>query len=291
MATQLFKTPPARKVEAGTITWLNNCIERGKSEKFSEWTILTPGLAGELLRRNPDNRNIRAAKLSQLTSDVAAGRWAENGETIIISRDGFLNDGQHRCQAVVDANRTISVQLSFGVDRDTRYTIDQGGARSAGDYLSMEGVRNATTQATIARLVLAFEKNARRTLANSNRTTNAEVRERVATDTRIDGSAVFAQRHNARAQRFMAPSVMGFCHYVLSEIDLEDADNYLAQVAAGEGLRAKDPAYAVRERLLSAGKAGAEMKSHIIFRGWNAYRQGRKLDTAKVLDGGLPAVI
>ena len=277
--------------DAGTVHWLNECIERGKSGRFSEEIVLTPGLAGELLRRNPDNRNIRVTKSAQYVADILAGRWVNNGEPVILSAEGLLNDGQHRCQAVVDANRPITVSVAFGYPRETRYTLDQGAARTAGDYLAMEGVHNAMTQAAVARLVIAYERNERRSLASANRVTNAEIRHRVGRDTALEAAASFAQRHHTKARYYVAATVIGFCHYVLSEIDTADAETYLAQVAGGENLRAKDPAYAVRDRLMSAGKAGAETKAHIIFRGWNAFRQGRKLDTAKVLDGGLPAVI
>lgn len=290
MAT-VSQIAPSGKAPAGTIHWLNECIEQGKTRRFSEEVTLTPGLAGELLRRNDGNRTVRPVKLTQYIADVAAGRWAVNGEPIIIATDGRMNDGQHRCMAVVEANRPIVVSIAFGYDRDSRLTIDQGAARCAADFLSMEGVRNASTQAAIARLILAYERNEGRSLANSNRITSAEMRARVANDSGIDAAAAFGQHFNTKARYYVSATVMGFCHYVLADVHEQDARDYLEQVATGEGLKAKDPAYAVRERLLSAGKAGAEKKAHIIFRGWNAYRQGRKLDTAKVLDGGLPAVI
>jgi hypothetical protein len=289
MAT-VAQIAPSGKAPAGTVHWLNECIERGKASRFSEEVMLTPGLAGELLRRNEGNRNVRNVKLAQYIADIAAGRWVVNGEPIIVSKDGQLNDGQHRCMAVIEANRPIVVSMAFGYDRATRLTIDQGAARCTADYLSMEGVRNAAHQAAIARLIIAYEANEGQSLANSNRITTAEMRSRVAADSGIDNSAAFGVHYNAKARYYVAATVLGFCHYVLSDIHEDDAAAYLGQVATGEGLKAKDPAYAVRERLLSAGKCGAEKKVHIIFRGWNAYRQGRKLDLAKV-QGNLPAVL
>lgn len=281
---------PKCNAPAGTVHWLNECIERGKLGRFSEEVTLTPGLAGELLRRNEGNRTIRMVKLSQYITDIAAGNWALNGEPIIVSTEGLLNDGQHRCAAVIEANRPIVVSLAFGYDRDTRLTIDQGAARCAGDYMLMDGIPNASLQAAISRSLIAYEGNEGRSLLNTARVTTAEQRDRVSRDAEIALSAAFAHHHFRTARYYVAGSVLGFCHYVLSEIHHGDAETYLTQIATGEGLKAKDPAYAVRERLLSAGKCGAEKKIHIIFRGWNAFRQGRKLDTAKVLDGGLPAV-
>src|SRR6185369_3431611 len=75
--------------------------------------------------------------------EIKGGRWTLNGEPIIVSDTGELNDGQHRCRAVIDANTPIDVVLIVGIKRDTRITLDQGKVRTAGDFLSMEGNINA----------------------------------------------------------------------------------------------------------------------------------------------------
>lgn len=284
--------PAPGQPQAGTVHWLNECIERGKSARFSEEVLLTPGLAGELLRRNPDNRGVRKTKATQYTADIRAGKWVFNGEPIIISDTGELNDGQHRAAAVVDANMCIPVLMVFGLPRESRTTIDQGAARTASDYLSMQGMPNATIQASLARNLIAYERNDRTSITGVAFITNGDVMQRVHSDTDVAASAHFAAI-NARITRpFAAPAVIGFCHYVFSDIHPLDAATYMTQLCRGEGLRAKDPAYTVRERLVGFGSASREKRIHLIYRGWNAFRQGRKLELAKIVgDENIPAAI
>lgn len=288
--SNLAELPPPT-FTPGTVHWLNACIERSKSGVFSEVATLTPGLAGELLRRNTDNRGVRITKVEQLASDIRAGRWTFNGEPIILSNEGTLNDGQHRANAVIEANLSIPVLFVFGLDRDSRHTLDQGAARTAGDYLTMDAVPNATVQASIARQLIAYDNNQGQSLAGASFITNAEILKRVRDDSAIGKSAHFAVGHRKGAKMFAAPSLVGFCHYIFSELTPADADLYLTQVCNGEGIRAKDPAYTVRDRLLTIGRAGLETKAHVVVRGWNAFRQGRTLTIAKVLGNGLPALV
>lgn len=280
------------KPPAGTVQWLNDCIERSKTDGlFSEVVTLTLGLAGELLRRNPDNRHIRKTKVAQFTRDILADRFALNGEAIKITTDGLLNDGQHRATAVIEANKPLVTLFTFGVERETRTTLDQGAARGAGDYLSMDGVQNATTQASITRQLLSYERTGGKSLSDATYVTNAEVLERVERDPKIAESAHFATVHAKAARHHVAPAIVGLCHYVLTDISAIEAGEYLVQVCTGEGLSRRDPAYAVRDRLLTLGKS-RQQKVHAIFRGWNAYRQGKPLSIVKVMDESvLPAVI
>lgn len=281
--TKLFKP------EAGTVHWLNDCIERGRQQPFAEVTTLTPGLANVLLANNPDNRPVRPVKVRHYANDMRRGRWPLNGETIILSREGSLNDGQNRCLAVIEANTSIPVTLFFGAERETRLTVDQGAARGAAAYLGMEGASNATTQASVARMVLAYEAEDGQSINNSL-VSPTEVYDRARQDRGIEVAAGYAHQRAAAMQAYAAPAIIGFAHYALSHVDEHDAVAYLDQVTLGEALKRKDPAYTVRDRLLTIGKSSRGPKVETIFRGWNAFRQGRSLTIVKVL-GNLPALV
>ena len=276
----------------GTVEWLKACIDLSRAGKFSEFAPLTPAIAIELLRDNPENRSIRSTKVQQFAADMRAGNWEENGQPLILSPEGLLNDGQHRCIAVIEANTSVPVQFTFGVPRDTRLTLDQGSARSAGDFLAMEGVPHSMIQAGTARLLMGFERSNRTSFNPSSHVTSAEIRERVSTDTGIARSAAFASKHSKHAKKHVAPSVIAFCHYVFCELDPVLAEHYMVQVCRGEGLAARDPAYTVRERLLNLGTKSRDQRTHLMIRGWNALRQGRKLTLAKIAGNeNIPAIV
>lgn len=284
MAT-VSKLPLDTPVQAGSIAWLNDCIERGKRGAFGEMTTLTPGLAGELLRRNDDNRGVKITKAIQYASDMRAGRWTFNGEPIIVSSDGKLNDGQHRCIALVDANVSLQVMLVFGLPRETRLTVDQGAAKGASDYLAMDGVANASSASTIARLIIAYEKQNGETV-DGRYVTNGDVMARVRSDASIEKASTYAVSTGRKANAFAAGTLIGFCFYIFSQVDEADAREFLNGLCTGVNLNPQSPVLVCREKLMTMGKA-RQPKLAVIFRAWNMYRRG----VARVRSNGLISVM
>jgi hypothetical protein len=292
MATVLEKIVPQRalrKLEAGTIHWLLDCIERGKNGVFTETITVTPGLASELLKRNPDNRNLKPLKAQHFASDMLNGRWAFNGEPIIVAKTGELNDGQHRLTALIEANTTLPFLFVFGVERESRITVDQGSARGAGDYLAMEGFHYSNNAATTAKYVIAYERSGGRHLSARKDVTNAEVVSRVRTDPRITEAAAYAHKFLKSYRHLAAHSIIATAHYLLSDIHPAEAESYLDQVCLGENIKRGDPAFAVRSALAGERKYRGDALE-IIFHGWNRYRSGQTLQLVRV-NGTFPALV
>lgn len=278
-----------KKPEAGTVHWLNECIEHGKRAPFSEVKLLTPGLAEELLRRNPDNRPLVETQVAKIAADIRSGRWGLNMQPIVMSACGLMNDGQHRCHAVINANRPAPVSFAFGAERETRLTLDQNTKRTAGHLLAMQHVPNAAQAAGIARIIIAYERSGGDNISGTGYITNPEIVARVASDPAIGVSAAYASHVAKSTQPYCAPSAIGACRYILTGEHPADAAAYMDQVCIGESIRKSDPAFTVRERLLVSSKSTTQ-KLEIIFRGWNAYRADRPLKLIKVL-GNLPALV
>jgi hypothetical protein len=292
MATVLKRIVPqnaVKKLEAGTVHWFNECVERGKMEIFTQIMTVTPGLAAELLRRNPDNRNIKPAKVQHFARDMISERWAFNGETVIVGKDGDLNDGQHRLTALIEANKSLPFLFVFGVDRDTRTTLDQGSARTAGDYLAMDGHRYTNVSPTAARYIMAYERSDGRNISQRALFSNAEVTERVRGDPQITASAAYAMHHYKSYKHFVGVSVIAACHYLLSEIHPTEATAYLDQVCLGENIKRGDPAFAVRAALAADRKYRGDAME-VVFHGWNRHRSGQSMSLARV-NGTFPALV
>lgn len=269
--------------DSPTYQWFLAQVKKGQEAPFAEVVELTPELADILLRRNAGNRNIRLAKLNQYISDITNDRWQLNGETISVSREGELNNGQHRCSAVLAANKSIRTFMGFGLSRESRTTVDVGATRTPGDHLHVLGYKNSVNLAGITRLVLAYEASGeQRDLAYSNRITAAEINERVPKDPLLVEAAHFAGVSH-KAKRYAPPSALGFVYYMINKADPEDAKAFMDMIIKGVGLEAGDPAYVVRETLLARSQLSRELKIEVFLRGWNAFRLKRKLRNIRIL--------
>lgn len=269
--------------DSPTYQWFLAQVKKGQESPFSEVVELTPELADILLRRNDGNRHIRKTKLNQYISDIANDRWQLNGETIQVSREGDLNNGQHRCSAVIASNKSIRTFMIFGVTRASRATVDVGAARTSADHLGVQGYKNSTILAGVARFVLAYEASgASRDVSFTNRITTAAINERVASDPELVKASQFTAGH-AKSRRIAPPSVFGFAYYMFSRIDEEAAKTFMEQVTSGAGLQPGDAAYTVRETLINRPRLSRDCKIEVFFRGWNAFRQGKPMRSLRIM--------
>lgn len=110
----------------------------------TEILTITPDLAKNLLSNNKSNRRIDSSKLLFIVHQIENGQWKLNGESIIISNDGEILDGQHRLSAVVKTGKSIGSLLVSGIDKNVFDTIDTGKARSAADVLYIMKTPNST---------------------------------------------------------------------------------------------------------------------------------------------------
>jgi hypothetical protein len=93
---------------------------------------ITPKLATEWLKQNTNN--IRAILLSKV--DLYAGmmsrdKWTLTHQGIAFDELDNLIDGQHRLKAIVKSNKTITCNVSFGVQSSVVPYIDRGLKRTA----------------------------------------------------------------------------------------------------------------------------------------------------------------
>lgn len=278
----------ARRAKA----WLDDRLRKAVAEGVvSEVVEITPVLAEILLASNPDNRNINEDRVAAYATDIANGDWSLNGEPIIVSDTGLLNDGQHRCSAVVKAARSIKAVVTIGVERDSRLTVDQGKVRTAGDYLGMEGIADANHVAAVASYVWQYEQKGRLTRSTKDLPTKVQIQQSLRDHPKIIESLhslPSASRNIARSR-----SILAFCHYLFSRRSGHTAATYfLMRLMIGDELKTTDPIYLCRERLNSSTRMRPEEKVELIFRAWNHSRRaarGLKAPASKlVVMGNLP---
>jgi hypothetical protein len=275
-----------------TVTMLERAADARKPKGFIErefpsgsgakFVTITPDVARELLALNHENRHLSPTKISHYAGDIIAGRWAVNGEPIIISDDGQLNDGQHRLLGCIEAEAPFDTLIVFGVKRETRTTVDQGRARTLGDYMQMSGITNAKLVATTARRACAFARSGKRSV-ESKWITNGEADEFFkANEHRLAVSASYATSAPKNFASLAGRSMVAFWHFILSQCGDTGMD-YLDQIIHGENLRQLDPAYAVRNRLMAMGRATFQAKTEAVLRGWVYFRDGKPLHKVQLM--------
>jgi hypothetical protein len=260
-------------------------------QNFTVETDLTLEMAEALLSRNPENRKISRLIVNAMKQDIINGNFVFNGEPIIISMEGLMNDGQHRCIAVKETKLPIHTLIVFGVTRDSRLSVDQGKNRLASDYLSIQGYEHSRSQAAVAVLLNMYRRNGKIVTDKNtyNRGTKIELTNLVKSDSQILVSV--KKVANARSLNSLGgATILAFCHYLFNQIEKEDAEIFIEQMIKGENLQAGDPAFSVRECLINRKKLSKQEKIEAIFRGWNAFRERRKLIKVQLM-GTFPDLI
>ncbi|MGV0879467.1 hypothetical protein V6767_20240 [Martelella sp. FLE1502] len=271
--------------------WLDDQIARAQGGVITQVVDLDPPLARVLLARNPDNRKVSANTIEKYARDMANGGWVFNGEPIIVSRDGKLNDGQHRCEAVLLADETIQAIIVIGTDRASRLTVDQGKARMAGDYLGMNGHTDSVALAAVAKYIWQHQSFGRVSHHSQLSPTKGEILELVATTPTIAESLKRIQKKGSESVG--GRSVLAFCHWTFSRVtgSRTDADAFIDGLINGSNLGIRSPILYARNRLMAErGRLKVGEKAELIIRAWNATRRGGKVSSLQIKGGALPTV-
>lgn len=260
---------------------------------YCEVCIITPSRAKALLARNPDNRTLSQPAINNYMNDIAEGRYVFNGQPIIIANTGELNDGQHRCEAVLQGGVNLECLVEVGPPRASRMTVDIGKARRVADFVSMFGIENPTIVAAIAAIVLTVETGgslgkarASYGIADNVRPTKQAVLTYARANLPEIRQALDALPRKECAQVSTWSRFAAFLILISRKCrDFETAKEFVLGVAVGENLQKGSAMFAARAKLLSERKTRAlpmPQEFEILIRCWNAYREGRSLSVVPI---------
>lgn len=251
--------------------WIVDRINACQSEPVLESVTLTPVLAKLLLERNEENRPISEVNLDRIKRDIEHNLWEFNGEPVIISKDGLLNDGQHRCRAVLETGQHIRMVIVFGPQRKSRLTLDQGTPRTTGHFLSMIGHTDANALASVGSNVYQYKSSGQLSNNGRDKPTKSECREIIETTPGIADSLSFVSR--AGAGRVSSRTVLAFCHWAIKQKAGDAAANsYIDKLLTGHGLNKGCPILYARNRLIEIkSKMFLNEKAELIFRSYNLW--------------------
>lgn len=127
--------------------------------------ILTPKLAMAILAVAEDNianmkefraRTIKPNHLKSLSMALLRGNWVYNGDPIRFVGTS-LQDGFHRCTAVVETQMPMEQMLCTDITLESIKTIDHGKPRAFGDCLHQMGRQNTSVFQAATKWIYYYE--------------------------------------------------------------------------------------------------------------------------------------
>lgn len=242
------------------------------------------------------NRRISEHRVLQYQADMENGRWHFDGMPIRISTDGKLLDGQHRLSAL--ANTVPETEIEFVVIRglapDSQLVMDQGGARTAAQQLSLKGVKDPGVVASMTKTYLDWSRD--RLFHSSTRaaTTKPE-----AVEWALEHSDLLEKVFGTDFRRVDAPgSVVGAFALATVQFAPARAHKFLHQLATGTGFGEGDPILALDRRLRAIRKTNVKVSQReylaYFIRAWNAWVSGNhltKIQIGKLTEESFPHIL
>jgi hypothetical protein len=242
------------------------------------WAIetITPETADKYLEANTKNRKIVKGHVAALARDMKAGHFQLNWKAICFSPEGRLLNGQHRLNAVKEAETSIETLVLRGIDEDAYETFDVNAKRGVvvSDLVSGRAVDQAQVKA--AAVLLWHELNPE--LPHGSKPTPAEVRQLI-----TDNPGLVAQRLWADANRDLGPpAVLNYLAFRFERDHPRIAAEFLHKLANPEEVTRGNPIKALRARLLkfkedksrSVDRWAVKKEIEDGFERFRAYRRG-----------------
>jgi len=121
--------------------------------------LITPEKAFEMLKMNTANRHISKVTINFYADQMEKGEWKTTSQGIAISDDNKIIDGQHRLMAIVKSKIPQNMYVTRGLDYEEVFAVyDTGKNRTAGDVLSIKGVKNASSNAAALKIYVGLKR-------------------------------------------------------------------------------------------------------------------------------------
>lgn len=162
----------------------------------TELVTITPSMAEAYLGRNLMNRNVSERLVNKYASDMLSNKWGITHQGIAFYKDGSLADGQHRLLAILRAKKTVKMQVTTGLNKETSIDIDAGRPRSMVDGIKIGGLSDWIDARHIALINL---------IASPKRLTTTEVLKWL---NKMEDSAKFSTSHLSTNKRNLTNSAI-----------------------------------------------------------------------------------
>lgn len=244
--------------------------------------VVNPEKAKAYLEKNLNNRNLRPKIVNFFAEQMSKGIWLEdNGDTIRISKSGFLLDGQHRLNAIVKSGVSLKLTIAYDIVDNAFEFIDIGTARHAGDVLSISGVKKPNVIASIIKDYNGL-KHGVSSGSKTIRLSNHEVLEIYKSDPeKYDFISKKAMHLYSSFNGVVTPTVLGSYYLYLKDYQPQRVDEFFEKLCTGANIGIDDPIMILRNKLLFfKTQPDKSMSTSIRFsffvKTWNNYLRGKR---------------
>lgn len=274
--------PESRRAKA----WLEERIASSKKlpsfQLHAEVVSMSPALAEIImLQSNEGNRAIKTSKVAIYEEAIRQGRWRLTSQGISFSRDGHLNNGQHRLSAIIAAGCSVPMMVTFGEDRDAFDVIDAGLQRGGSDALHVAGYKNTATLAAAVRVLLNIEK---ATFGGRGGYSNDIIKATVARHPRLEDATTMGAKIGVALKTSQGATTTAVFLITRDSRSARRLDTFAERLVLGTELTKGDPILVLREGLrnntLGAGHRNSDTRSAAkaaaIIKAWNQWVRGRR---------------
>lgn len=251
-----------------------------------------------MLENNKRNRKFNERNVNNLKETMSAELWNENVAKINFTKDGMLDDGQHRLRAALEAGVSIRVMVTWGVEKETQHFTDRRGSRTLANDLEIDGYKNSLKLAAITRIAYLRDVKNYTVKMLLNKGCNTGVPDAILYEFFKSHSEAIITYSKTVANIYMSVrgleinrDVINILGVEFSRINDEDAQNFWKSLHDGVYEDDDDPVKRLRERLVKNGlsktnKIPKNIMAALIIKAWNFYEQGESIKQLKYSSGG-----
>jgi hypothetical protein len=247
----------------------------------AERMTITPEMALQILTEyNTHNRPLSRRNVSKLAYEMEKGNWVYNpADAIVFDVNSKLANGQHRLNAIIEAELPQDFLVVTGADIDSQDVMDQQQRRTTAHQLALSGVSEAKNVATIARIYLMWTSG---NISNQwKRPSTPDIRHWVESS---DADALdFAVKTAIDVSKLTPLNIgpIGAAAYSAYVKDRGAAAQFFTDLVEGIGLDKGHPVLTLSKYLQRAANNGTRFREHhqlwLLVSTWNTWRAGRRI--------------
>ena len=255
-------------------------LNRALSKATITTTVVTPEMATQLLEHNQINRPLNDRHVRRIANQIAEGKWKFNGDTIKISPDKDVVDGQHRLWAIIEAKVPVETVIVHGIEKEAFSTIDTiRKSRSGSNVLALQGcARWRQVTATALSWFLRWHRGViEEYRAPQNRVENADVE----MAWKENPGILRAVEKVSPLRNICNTGLLAFVYYVTANRNQELAERLVHTLTNPAGIALSDPLFKLRVHLCSAQRSektrNAIVEIALFFKALNAAHRNEKI--------------